>query len=727
NGNADPDWNVPAHWTMYQRNMARTIAELSRDGFNTNLPTETNGDVNPRFWEYSYADADGDGIIDSRWFELVDASSGVEVPLLGDSDRRYFAAVRVIDLSSLANINTASDTIAAPTLDNRAGQGPHDVSLFTLLTLDMHREAVTGAASDIDDFGGDENEATYESFFTALNGTDERNDYDDVDEDEQTRFGRKAYLRLRQSLLDWQVYPVYAADRPFSGVPGETVDGDAWTEDLTNYSPFAVNEPDAEEGEGALDLRREDYALIGSSIPGFAGGGNARTGPFGVSDLVELLTFHGANDPATFSSLERAFLAYNGYDGGEDSPLRTRSLLRSDRSLEAEIGVEVTDQTGSEITAEEHNRRARAQLDLRSLLTTVSGARPIRSTTGTAEGLLALDSGLRRFRADALMLGSPAYEGQGLTGADIAEAQRDARDPLVENGFEIYLRTLAPFLEEFEGGTAWPTVGGSGVIGAVDPRQLETMFYGHTGPEMAIRMAAHMAVNFRDAADAPFVDFDNDGVPDPGALVGVEPDSANAVITIDTDGDGIADSANRPSYGERRDEPTAALLWLVGEDERDQNSIDQLAALVRPPALNNTIGAGLSDFAPVLDADVVLGKDDPADSVLVTDPNQERSADAMIVYGVEAQPFLSEVFYFNAYWDAPRRPVERPQGGSLDWTTGGTGAETDWLVENPVSGEYWIERRATFSEFNSDPGVVRGTVTIDGAVDEANPDFLFQV
>ncbi|MEL6797091.1 MAG: hypothetical protein AAFO89_09760, partial [Planctomycetota bacterium] len=290
-------------------------------------------------------------------------------------------------------------------------------------------------------------------------------------------------------------------------------------------------------------------------------------------------------------------------------------------------------------------------------------------------------------------------------------------------------RTLAPFLEEFEGGTAWTIAGGSGVIGAVDPRQLATMFYGHTGPEMAIRMAAHMAVNFRDAADAPFVDLDNDGVADPGALVGVEPDSANAVITIDTDGDGIADGGNRPSYGERRDEPTAALLWLVGEDERDQASIDRLGGILRPPTFNGTIDAttNLEEVAPVLDADAVLGKTDSAESVLATDPNQERSADAMIVYGVEAQPFLSEVFYFNAYWDAPRRPVERPQGGSPNWTTSGPGAESDWLVENPDSGEYWIEERALFSEFVADPGVVRGTATIDGAVDEANPDFLFQV
>ncbi|MEM9661653.1 MAG: hypothetical protein AAF937_05020 [Planctomycetota bacterium] len=738
NGSADPDWNVPAHWTMYQRNMARTVAELSRNGFDSNDPSD------PRYWEYSYADADGDGIIDSRWFELVDASSGFEVPLLGDSDRRYFAAVRVIDLSSLVNVNTASDTIAAPTVDNRAGQGPHDVNLFTLLNLDMHRAVVTGrGGADIDGFGGDEDEATYESFFSALNDTDERNDYDQLDADELARLGRKSYLRLRQSLLDWEVYPVFDEDVRLSGVPLEANADAVWSSDLTNYSPYAVNADGAGEDEGPLDLRRQDFALIGSSIPGFAGGGNARTGPFGVSDLVELLTFHGANDPDVFSSLERAFLAYNGYDGGEASELRTRSLLRSDRSLDAEIGVELSDDTGtlgSTLSAEELNRRARAQLDVRSLLTTISGSRPLRAVTTTGGGLFSLDDGQRRFRVDELMLGSPVYEGQGLTGDDIAEAQRAARDPLVENGFEVYLRTLAPFLGEFEGGTAWPIVGVNGTIGGSLDERLSTLFYGHTGPEMAIRMAAHMAVNFRDAADAPFVDLNNDGVPDPGALVGVEDDGGDAVITIDTNGDGVADgggTSTRPEYGERRDEPTAALVWLVGEDERNAGDIDDLAGLLQRPSVNGAIGGtpDLEDVVPVLDADVVFGKDDPADSVLAAEPNRDRSADAMIVYGVEAQPFLSEVFYFNAYWDAPRRPVTEGSP-TVPWETqflaGETSEDSDYLRDNRRTGEY-------LTGLNLDPGdltgsggaardeAVRGVSNIDGHVSPDNRDFLFQV
>lgn len=687
-GNAsEPDWNIPAHWTMYQRNMARTIAELSREGFNTDEPDE------PTYWEYSYADADGDGIIDSRWFELVDASTGFEVPLLGERDRRYFAAARIIDLSGLINVNTATDTISPPTLDNRGGQGPHEVSLFTLLTLDMHSQAVTGIGDEI----------AYADVFEG-EGAD---DYSDFDGEQAVRAGRKSFLRLRESILDW-------AALEFGEVPTEQNDNADWSTDLRDYTPYVFT------AEGP-DAKREDFGLYGSVVPGFAGGGTARTGPFGLTDLIELLTFHGANDPEVFTALEKAFITEI-----DDTDLATRSLLRSDRSLLREIGVEIDGLSNQgQPTDGEINRRARAQLDIRSLLTTISGSRPIRSVTTDAAGLFALDEADRRYRVDELMLGNPGYEGNaGDPAEDIVAAQNQARNPLIENGFKVYLETLAPHFAEFTGSAAWPASSGTSPFD-----NTRTLFYGHNGPEIALRIAAHMAVNFRDAADRPFVDMDNDGVPDPGTLLGVESNGTTREIVIE-DEDG---STTNVPYGERRDEPSRALVYAVQESERDAAMTDVLVTLLDADGDGNL---DESDVA-ILDADVALGIE-PGETVLASTRSsssgtigpggQPQSSDAFIVYGVEAQPFISEVFYFNAYWDAPRaNPTTIPPLAFPWFTSAGAGPDSDLLSENPDTGEYSVGRLVELSELQTDTDAVRGTVSIDGAVEEDNRDFLFQI
>ncbi|MEL7484980.1 MAG: hypothetical protein AAFN41_11595, partial [Planctomycetota bacterium] len=505
-------------------------------------------------------------------------------------------------------------------------------------------------------------------------------------------------------------------------LPGETNDNEGWLAELENYSPYAFT------GEGP-DRKREDFALYGSVVPGFAGGGNARTGPFAVSDLIELLTFHGANDPEVFSALEQAFTLATD----PDEP--TRSLLRSDRTLDAEIGVEVSNATGPTLTPEELNLRARRQLDIRSLLTTVSGARPIRTVTTDAAGILTIDAGQRRFRADELMLAGSAYEGTsgtigapGGVNANLIE-QNQARNPLIENGFEVYLRTLAPHLDEFTDSTAWPPVGPPAPSLADNTR---TLFYGHAGPELALRIAAHMAVNFRDSADRPFIDVNpNDGVPDPGALVIADADPDLGEIAIDQNGDGTIDP---DEYALRRDEPSRALVWTVQDSERTPATLDVLEQLLD---VNNDDIVDRDDIA-ILDADEVLdipaGETVLADAAAPTTPalGQSQTSDALIVYGVEAQPFLSEVFYYNAYWDAPRGGLnDGPGFGSPFWAvdpiTGAVGEDSDWLQENPDHGEYDVSEFAGFQEFLDGRGVIRGASNIDGTVEDDNRDFLFQL
>lgn len=638
------DWNTPAHWTMHQRAMYRPIAELER------MPSSVASD--PRNWRYSYADADGDGLIDSRWFELVDAGSGVsELPFITDPSVRYFVAARIIDLSGAVNVNTATDFVAAPTLEARAGEGPHEVSLFSLLHMGWHAQAVSRR--------GPANEIFYGDVF--LGGGAAGDDYSFMDDVESVLFGRKSAKRVQQSVRAWEALRLGTVPTA-SNRRGEEPVGVADVDESNDMSLFTL----------ALDpIRRKDtYAAYGSVPAGLGSGGNSRVGPFGTADLIELLTYHGANDPAAFSALEQAFLA----DNRNDPDLRSRGLLRSDRSLAAEVGVLQDATPTGPLSDGEINRLARAQLDIRSLLTTVSGARPLRSRFVDANGVLRVDETDRRIRLDTAVLGSPVY----LAAPD--QAVQEAR--LLTNTFEVYLRTLAPHLSQ----TAWPGL----VVGGSTPTADEqrTLFYGHQGPEAAVRLAAHSAVNFRDLADAPFADLDGDGVPDEGVFEDVADAAPNG------NGDGTLDAAE---YAARRDEPSSALLWLTSNAAR------------RTLAVNARGQAGgpffdLIDSGRVLDADALLGAPSLASLPAAV------SHEALTVFGVEAQPFLSEVVYMNAFWDAPRGE--------------GIGGDNFFSDGASPNGEFFF-RRTPFP--TGEPAAMRGMVSVNGDVDGANPDFLFQI
>src|SRR5690606_23808713 len=55
--------DIPAHWTMFQRSAARPAGP----GLDTGGQFADPG--SPGYAPYSWVDADGDGIYDSRWFE----------------------------------------------------------------------------------------------------------------------------------------------------------------------------------------------------------------------------------------------------------------------------------------------------------------------------------------------------------------------------------------------------------------------------------------------------------------------------------------------------------------------------------------------------------------------------------------------------------------------------------------------------------------------------------
>ncbi|MEI7656773.1 MAG: hypothetical protein WCK33_01770 [Phycisphaerae bacterium] len=125
---------VPAYWDSWQRGAFR-LAQENRG--------PANGPGTAYYLPYQWADADGDGMFDSRWMQLTDSRA---FDLSGDASRvlnllesdgkfRYFFAVRIIDASGMVNVNTATDLAAAPTATYPAGLTPADVDLRRLLTL----------------------------------------------------------------------------------------------------------------------------------------------------------------------------------------------------------------------------------------------------------------------------------------------------------------------------------------------------------------------------------------------------------------------------------------------------------------------------------------------------------------------------------------------------------------------------------------------------------------
>lgn len=108
--------DVPFYWTMRQMGAFRP-ARVSTDN---SEPTENPGraptaDVSD-FKLYQWADADGDGMLDSRWWEMdVTATLQEDIPLPKFSgDTRWFFASRIVDLSGLINVNFAGDLAASP-------------------------------------------------------------------------------------------------------------------------------------------------------------------------------------------------------------------------------------------------------------------------------------------------------------------------------------------------------------------------------------------------------------------------------------------------------------------------------------------------------------------------------------------------------------------------------------------------------------------------------------
>ncbi|MCC6427652.1 MAG: hypothetical protein IT435_12630 [Phycisphaerales bacterium] len=432
----------PAYWTMRQRGAAMPVGSQF-DG-------APGGTI---YRPYSWADADGNGIYDSRWFEMRDArlSTGYDpgntIDVLGidDGKYRYFFAARIVDLSGRVNVTTAGDFTAPPDTGTggvyAAGSSPADIDLRRLLGMgDSWFNIPQLSYSQLAQNSSNANDPASQNYLGYWNGSTP---------DLTSIIGNRSYLAMGFTLN--------------RGTPAALNDVN-----LPNLTRFGNNTDSA-----GAEKRWEHYKLVGSSTDGIfenTTGNNTYDktvikNPYGVSDLIELLTYDGVNDPSYTSQLEGAGGKYEGTNASTPDPLFMRySPFRDNRPLSVEK-MNVPD--GNMTTAREREIFAQQAVDVRHRLSTITGARPIK--TGPVPVVMDPDTNQWEISADELQS---------------TELKAPSGSVTAANAFKLYADGLVPYTADIR---TWPA--------NTDFAKYRFLNYGYRSPEVGIRMAAQMAVN----------------------------------------------------------------------------------------------------------------------------------------------------------------------------------------------------------------------------------------
>ena len=526
--------NIPSHLFTRVRNAFRPAVDTDF------------GYDDPEYLLYQFADADGDGWIDSRWQELTDASnpSADPIKVVDASDGlRYFVAATIRDLSGRVNLNTATDLAEAPTFDHPSGITPADVDVRSVLTLEDSYTLYgqTGFGSNVGKGSLNLNvpnptDATSVSYYGGLTPALAR----DV--------GRYGYNAMRLAIESSTVPPPRSDLGAFaSAYLGGPVDPDRTMQTAQDREASYIRIAAA--GGSASLTAADDLALAGG---------------FGLSDLAELLTFRVANDAEQVSLLESAVGGRFPMTGSDPAMARRYSPLRDNRPIDLERPTVTLDDT--DLLNETLLTFA---LDPRQRLTTISGARPIRPAIGATP-------------ANPLGGASIASNYPFSIGLDQLLQNRD-----VNRVFRAYADALLPLTEKVTG--LWDRTGGSFP-------QTRFMSYGYDGPELAIRLAAHSAVNFMAAAERDGISTTKPAEPFPYTL-----------IVNENARSGLTSGASSPISGR-----TFKQAWW----ENAANQLDLLAARIAPSGI-------------------------------------ATQASAITVYGVKPQPVITQVTSYTIYVDAP--------------------------------------------------------------------------
>lgn len=637
---ADP--NIPAHWTRYQLNMVRPMRDNQF------------GPDRPEYLPYQWGDTDGDGFPDARWFELVDASDPANIrSILPRDDRfRWFAAVRVVDLNGLVDVNTATEFRRPPrpvtpvqageppwsvTQSTKAGQSPADIDLRRLLTQDDIYTTFADATAS----GPAAGVAQFHQPLAAAN--DRASDYSALTRAQARTMGERAFnaLLLARRLSRSFEVPSPGADVS-TGVAPLAAD-QRWLSYTRRPAPGGTFAGQPFVGRGAAGTS----VPAGSTTTIISGGG------FGVADQIELMTFRTQNDPSVTSPLERLL------DGRDitSGDTQARGPMRSGRSAAYESAVDVDGAGGLGNGRIDAEALARNTFDIRQYLTAFSGTRLLRAGPVPAEAQGRLDASL-----DAKI---DAYDALNM----IARAWWLGRTPLPATGsqeanrlvaswdllFKGYADALLPYSDEPGAwGIEYPfptTVLDSNAL-AFNPAnpaervRTATLHYGGNrgpftrwGPELALRLAAHMTANaaaafdFNDPAglDAvPQVRFDD--APRPFTLL-IDRRVAPAVYS------------NTPVPGiVTADQARFMYPWAKTAHPTQTQPASSPTPVVRPGLLDLDRDLGINTQRNR------LASTDPA--ITPADEPTTARAGAITVFGIKAQPFITNVTTMVIYADS---------------------------------------------------------------------------
>ncbi len=693
-GVTEADPNRPDHWFTNQRGAFRAMSDVDRSW------------AAPEYLFYQYADADGDGMVDSRWIELVDASDPDNpVSILDGDDRfRYFVAIRAEDLSSRVNANIARAEAIPPTPEEPAGFTPADVSLSRLLNLEDAWQDTLWAYSGLEpprlangtpDLASPANYASYNPF--------------------NNRTGGALLAHIGQAGYDTMSFAQFVGEVP----PGDVeIRLDDSADELFLYAANAFgilpegSRPLAElipgvpltwrhSAEGrALWFAQQAALGVGSAFDDPSGGSENRmlsANAFDLASLSELLTYRGVNDPEVTSDLESAIDgrydgdtgAFEGFVTTNLGPLRSNRDLRSERGDRDGFdwlfagGIGGGGGTGTPDGETDADAMLWQATDLRQRITTHSWALPRWSMVlGDAEVVTHLTDEQANELQLAAFVGNPSgvftpalselrghiaretiFERTAWDSDRIEYFQDPITVPLLDNPkalFELYADALLPY-SGVPG--AWPR-GGPGFGGA--PYNADGLHYGYRGPEFALRTSAHLAVNLADM-------LDEDDIPTAATLLIDE----RAFNTLHNDEDRLPNQRiNAWSFWPSVDDPDDADRRVAGlkfDLNRDRNGDGDRGGEEGPtsPEARLANSGGRSGETP--DAAVIN------------------------VFGIEAQPFITEASTLFAYHDTPSAGVSTlfpPGDDDL----------TDAVMPDPTD-----------------------VVTINFAIRDQNPDFLFWV
>lgn len=593
----DGDNYFPFDFTMNQVGLFRQSQENRGSrarvtGLNRGY-AQTPGDrIVPGDWEFlgnQYADADGDGFLDSRWFELVDASGlSLDVrnaprKLLADSGNlRYFVATRIVDLSSKVNVNTATTFRVGPDEYSPAGLTPADVDLERIL---RGRDQYFAGLLTYNVPGGTPNRQGYERLSQPRNyyRAGQTVDVDAGNYNNAVGYGPIAVPGTGRTYGEWAGYSAFASlldsrvqssTAPASGAanspnpllpdingnfPGAYVrPTQVKASNTAQGTPGVYFFPEMDNLGNVLDVpetavgpgvfRPEDRALLyqlagrdntgialRSKVLGTGSQANSESlqfrgsGRFDLADELELRTYERVNDPASTSRLEQvttgrfdaAMIGGPRFVGKNFGPLRSNrgfELERLDRdryNANRPEATQIIEPDGSQ----DDDAYLQAMVDIRQRLTTISGDRPIIS--GSLPNAAAVNSLGDELRLDINGVIELANQAANATNGNNYAPNYSLGQSAVEQLFRVAADALLPFSSELDaggnaaasghwnGGPAHPArtlaYGGSRLAytpanGNATPLGINAPEnFGGASNELALRLAAHWAVNLIDS------------------------------------------------------------------------------------------------------------------------------------------------------------------------------------------------------------------------------------